>query len=209
MAGRHCHVCYAESKPAAETNLSHTPPLPVRDLSATASSPFWCCSVGFYTVPRTPPAALCPLLGFQGSSTRPAAILLLGARGMGMGTGTGTAELRQNGVQSREHSKGCPEDRRPPCTGTRSFHLLTEQETGIVLIPHWGISVFPSALALSSAFPALPVHQGQRFPQEQAGNKEVTEATESTIYSCPLCQEWVVQPCLTAAVNLALGLPLL
>lgn len=115
------------------------------------------------------------------------------------GTGIRSAELGRSGVRSRGRTEGCLESTHPLCLRARSFHLFTEQETGIVLVPHWGISVFPSALALSSAFPALPVHQVQRFPQEQAGNKEVTEATESTIYSCPLCQEWVVKPCLAAA----------
>lgn len=96
----------------------------------------------------------------------------------------------------------------PLCIKTHSFSLFAEQETGIVLVPRWDISVFPSALALSSAFPALPAHQVQRFPQEQAGNKEVTEATESSIYSCPLGQEWVVKLCLAGAA-LGRGEPLL
>lgn len=113
-----------------------------------------------------------------------------------VGQGWGWAELRW---KRQEHALDALFLACSLLHGTHSFQLFTERETRIVLVPHWGISVFPSALALSSAFPALPVHQVQRFPQEQAGNKEVTEATESTIYSCPLCQEWMVKPCIAGS----------
>lgn len=84
MAGTRCHAPHAASKPPAETNLSHMPPLPARDLSAKGWAPFRRGSVGF-TLCKGPTAAPCPFfwvgeaeLGLRPSSPCPAATLLLG-----------------------------------------------------------------------------------------------------------------------------------
>lgn len=84
VAGTRCHAPHAATKPPAETNLSHTPPLPARDSSARGWAPFRRGSVGF-TLCKGPTAAPCPFfwvgeaeLGLRPSSPCPAATLLLG-----------------------------------------------------------------------------------------------------------------------------------